>query len=365
VTSSARPASQIAKPTSLPADPSQITAAWLGSVLGVDISSVSVEAIGTGQTGATYRVMPTYARPSDLPRSFIAKLPSQSQDVRERVALGYRAEHAFYTRVAGTVSVPQPRAYHCDIADDGSEFVLLLSDLDPAVQGDQIRGCNDVEARLAVEALAGLHGPRWCDPAWLSFDGVTMPKADADVARGMGQLAHTALDATLSGLGDRISTQDRAILSESADLVEGWLQINPERFCLLHGDYRLDNLLFDPDKTSVTVVDWQTITVGLPARDLAYFLGTSLDSDLRLEIEPELVKAYHRRLLGHGVTDYSASECWNDYRIGMLQIPLLTTFGYAFAAVTDRGDEMVLTMLTRGCRAIRHLETIELIKKLT
>jgi aminoglycoside phosphotransferase (APT) family kinase protein len=283
--------------------------------------------------------------------------------VRERVALGYRAEHAFYTRVADTVSVPLPQVYHCDIAGDGSEFVLLLSDLDPAVQGDQIRGCNDVEARLAVEALAGLHGPRWCDPAWLSFDGVTMPKADADVARGMGQLAHIALDTTLSGLGDRVGVQDRAILAESADLVERWLQINPDRFCLLHGDYRLDNLLFDPDKTSVTVVDWQTITVGLPARDLAYFLGTSLDSDLREDTEPELVKAYHRRLLDLGVTDYSASQCWSDYRLAMLQIPLLTTFGYAFAAVTDRGDEMVLAMITRGCRAIRYLETIDLIQK--
>jgi hypothetical protein len=113
------------------------------------------------------------------------------------------------------------------------------------------------------------------------------------------------------------------------------------------------------------VVDWQTITVGLPARDLAYFLGTSLDSDLREATESELVKAYHRRLLEHGVTDYSVSQCWDDYRIGMLQVPLLTTFGYAFAAATDRGDEMVLAMLTRGCRAIRHLETIELISKLT
>jgi hypothetical protein len=189
-----------------------------------------------------------------------------------------------------------------------------------------------------------------------------MPKADADVARGMGELAHVALETTLSGVGDRVSAQDRATLTESADLVERWLQINPERFCLLHGDYRLDNLLFDPDKTSVTVVDWQTITVGLPARDLAYFLGTSLQTPLREKMEPELVNVYHRRLLDYAVADYSAAACWNDYRIGMLQIPLLTTFGYAFAAATDRGDEMILAMLARGCDAIRHLETNELIR---
>jgi aminoglycoside phosphotransferase (APT) family kinase protein len=349
--------------TTIPISPTQITSSWLGSVLGEEISSVSIEAVGTGQTGATYRIIPTYARPSELPKSFIAKLPSQLADVRERVALGYRAEHAFYTRVADTVSVPLPRVYCCEIAHDGAEFVLLMSDLAPAVQGDQIRGCDKAEARLAVEALAGLHGPRWRDPAWASFDGVTMPKADADVARGMGQLAHVALDTTLSGLGDRISAQDRATLTESADLVEQWLQINTDRFCLLHGDYRLDNLLFNPDKTSVIVVDWQTITVGLPARDLAYFLGTSVDAELRNQAEPELVTTYHRQLLEHGVTDYSAAECWDDYRLGMLQIPLLTTFGYAFAAATDRGDDMVLTMISRGCRALRDLETIQLVEE--
>jgi len=351
--------------TPLPARPAQITADWLGSVLQRDIASVSVDAVGTGQTGATYRITPVYPQPSHGPTSFIAKLPSQQPEVRQRVALGYRAEYAFYTRVANTVAIPLPHVYYCAIGSDGTEFVLLMSDLDPAVQGDQILGCTKPEALLAVEALAGLHGPRWCDPSWLTFDDVTMPKADADIARGMGQLAHAALDKTLSDLGGRVSAQDRATLIESADLVERWLSISPERFCLLHGDFRLDNLLFNPDKTSVTVVDWQTITVGLPTRDLAYFLGTSLNTDLREVVELELVAAYHQRLIRFGVVGYSAAECWNDYRISMLQVPLLTTFGYAFAATTDRGDQMILTMLARGCDAIRYLGTTNMIKTLT
>lgn len=349
----------------IPTTPTQITAAWLGSTLGADISSVEVAAIGTGQTGATYRITPTYPQPSGLPSTLIAKLPSQSAEVRERVALGYRAEHAFYTRVAETVSVPLPRFYSCEISDDGAEFVLLLADMQPAVPGDQIRGCDRAEAVLAVEAIAGLHGPRWCDPAWLSLDGVTMPRADADFARGMGHLGRVALDTTLAGLGDRITAQDRATLTESAELLENWLLLRPDRFSLLHGDYRLDNILFHPDGTSVTVVDWQTLTVGLPARDLAYFLGTSVLPQLRAQWESELVETYHRRLVECGVTDYPAAECWTDYRLGMLQVPLITTFGYAFAATTDRGDDMMLAMIERGCQAIRLLDTIPLIRALT
>lgn len=364
MTSSTPPAGGIAEPAAIPTAPDEITAAWLASALGTDVSAVEVAAIGTGQTGATYRITPTYPRPSGHPSTLIAKLPSQFPEVRARVALGYRAEHAFYTHAADTVSVPLPHLYRCEISEDSTEFVLLLADLEPAVPGDQIRGCDRAAAATAVEALAGLHGPRWCDPAWLSFAGITMPKADADFARGMGQLGHVALDATLAGIGDRMDARDRATLTESADLIEEWLLLHPDRFCLLHGDYRLDNILFHPDTGAVTVVDWQTLTVGLPARDLAYFLGTSLESELRAQVESELVQAYHRRLTEYGVTDYAAVECWDDYRVGMLQVPLLTTFGYAFTAATDRGDEMMLAMIERGCRAIRHLDTLPLTREL-
>lgn len=350
--------------TALPSSPADLTPEWLGAVLGVQVSSVRVEPIGTGQTGATYRLTPAYAAAGSHPVSLVAKLPSQEPGVRERVALGYRAEHAFYTRVAGTVAVPVPEVFHCEISSDGSEFVLLIADLAPAAQGDQLRGCGAEDALLAVRALADLHGPRWCDPAWLSFEGIAMPKADADFARGMGALAGIALEKTLSGLGDRVSAADRTVLTEAANLIEPWLGLDADRFCLLHGDYRLDNLLFDAAARTVTVVDWQTLTVGLPARDLAYFLATSMDPTARQRGESRLVEAYHRRLLEHGVRDFTLDRCWTDYRLGMLQIPLLTTFGYAFTATTERGDDMMLTMIERGCHAIRHLETIALTQQL-
>ncbi len=113
----------------------------------------------------------TYATDTDLPATFAVKLPAQDDAVRERVALGYRSEVEFYTDVADKVRIPVPRCFYSDISDDGADFVLLLADMAPAVQGDQIAGCTPQEARLAVEALAGLHGPSWCDPSWLGLSG--------------------------------------------------------------------------------------------------------------------------------------------------------------------------------------------------
>ncbi|MGH3970753.1 MAG: aminoglycoside phosphotransferase, partial [Mycobacterium sp.] len=97
------------------------------------------------------------------------------------------------------------------------------------------------------------------------------------------------------------------------------------------------------------------------ARDLAYFTATSLQPELRCGIEEGLVDAYHRALSGYGVTDYDRETCWHDYRLGMPQALLISALGFAFATATDRGDDMVLTMLARGCQAIRDLGTLDLI----
>jgi hypothetical protein len=346
----------------IPRHPADLTSDWLSAVLTADVRDVEVSPIGTGQTGATYRVSATYDTEQGLPQTFAIKLPAQDDAVRERVALGYLSEVEFYTDVADRVRIPVPGCFYSDIAEDGTDFVLVLTDMAPAVQGDQIAGCTAAEAQLVVEALAGLHGPSWCDPIWLGLSAISMPKpGDAAAAKGLGDVSVMAADITIDKLGDRMSAEDKETLRAAMGLVTPWLMAEPNRFALMHGDYRLDNLLFDPDRTRVTVVDWQTMGIGLPARDLAYFTATSLAPEVRSEVEADIVHRYHTALLGYGVTGYDADACWRDYRLGVLQAPLITSLGFAFAASTERGDEMILTMLHRGCRAIRELGTLDLI----
>jgi hypothetical protein len=349
----------------IPGHPDDVTAEWLSAVLSepgsaVEVCEVDVVAIGTGQTGATFRVTPRYLnRPPGLPTTFVIKLPAQDDTVRDRVAVGYRSECAFYANVARRVQVPVPRCYHCDVADDTTEYALLLADQTPAVQGDQIAGCGEHDATLAVTALAGLHGPSWCDPVWLDFPGIVFARPDAAAAQGLGQVAQMSAEITLKKLGERMGPADRDTFTTAMGMVTPWLLAEYERFSLLHGDFRLDNMLFDRD--TITVVDWQTLGVGLPARDLAYFTATSLDPELRSTVERDLVATYHRSLYDYGVSGYDNETCWHDYRLGMLQALLISALGFAFATATDRGDDMVLTMLSRGCRAIRELHTVDLI----
>ncbi len=352
----------------IPCHPGDVTADWLSTVLSdgdarVEVSEVDVVAIGTGQTGATFRVSAKFAaNPGALPDTFVIKLPAQDETVRDRVTIGYRSECAFYEAVADRVEIPIPECFFCEISDDAAEYALLLADQAPAVQGDQIAGCGEQSARLAVCALAGLHGPTWCDPVWLGFPGIAFQRPDEASAQGLGDVARMSAEITLDKLGHRISAVDRETFTVAMDLVTPWVLCELDRFALLHGDYRLDNMLFAPNESHVTVVDWQTLGVGLPARDLAYFTATSLQPQLRSAIERGLVAEYHRKLCGYSVTDYDRETCWRDYRLGMPQALLISALGFAFATATDRGDDMVLTMLRRGCQAIRDLDTLALIR---
>lgn len=83
---------------------------------------------------------------------------------------------------------------------------------------------------------------------------------------------------------------------------------------------------------------------------------------MRAEAERDLVAEYHRALLDTGVNDYDDAACWHDYVLGMVQVPLISALGCAFAVETERGDDMMAAMLRRGgCAAIRDLGTLELI----
>jgi hypothetical protein len=68
---------------SIPRSPADVTPHWLSSVLRVGVESVDVTPIGTGQTGATYRLSVTYsAEQTAFPSAFAVKLSSQDDLLR-------------------------------------------------------------------------------------------------------------------------------------------------------------------------------------------------------------------------------------------------------------------------------------------
>ncbi len=334
--------------------PEELTSAWLGEVLGRPVGVSAVEPVGTGQIGACYRIT---IDGDGLPASILAKLPAADPATREMLAGAYRGEVTFYAELADTVAVRVPRCFHTAMREGTGEFTLLLEDLAPAVQGDQLAGCTVGQAAAAAVNLAGLHGPRWCDQTLERVPGLT--RNGPDDAALLAELYGPATETFLEGLGDRLSAEDVTTLRGCVGVAEAWALGRSERFALVHGDYRLDNLMFSADDT-VWAVDWQTLSLALPARDLAYLVGTSLEVVDRRSSEREVVGAYHRALVGHGVTAYAEEDCWEDYRYAMLQGPLVAVFGFAYGTRSERGDQMFAAMVRRACAAIRDLDTLSL-----
>jgi hypothetical protein len=343
--------------------PDELTPAWLtealrASGLAVTVDRVAHEPVGTGQMSGCFRLTLDYAR-GDGPRRLVAKLPSADPDVRRNGAATYATEVGFYRDIAPTVSVRAPRCWYAVGDIERAAFVLLLDDLAPAEPGNQITGCDVEQAHAAVVNLAGLHGPRWCDESLKEITGLAPFGADSAEGIAMG------FAMTVEPFIERYATPDAdaAVLRAFAPRVAAWVVGRSEPFALVHGDYRLDNLLFAAgvDGPSCAAVDWQLVAVGLPARDLGFFLGTGLEVGDRVEQERALVAAYHRALGEHGVESYELERCWDDYRYGLFQASLITVLGAMFAVRTERGDEMFRAMTERGCAAIRGTGALELL----
>ena len=334
----------------------ELTAAWLTSALRahgreVVVDAVTATPVGSGQMAGSYRLELTTGA-GELPATLIAKLAEGPEEHRSFGSGAFRNEVRFYRDLASTVRVPVPGCHAAVASESGSEFVLLLDDLAPARQGDQIAGCTVEQARAVAVAAAGLHAPRWNDPTLLDVPGMALP-TDEDRELMDSVLAPMA-EVFVERFGDRLTAAERATVDWLVAAAGPWLVAPTSNFALLHGDLRVDNVMFAPDGT-VTVVDWQTITPGQPLRDIAFLLATSLTTTDRRAHEREIVADYHRALLDLGVTGYSAEQCWRDYVDSLIQAPLIIVFGCGAAAPTPRGDRMFHTMLERAAAAIGDL----------
>jgi Phosphotransferase enzyme family len=334
-----------------------LSAAWLSDALGTEIRAASTQRIGTGQTSSAYRLT---IDADGCPSTMVVKLAEGEEAARRRVATAHRNEVGFYTQLADTLDVRTPTCWYGVVSEDGTQFTLILEDLAPRLAGRQVDGCSIVHMEHALHVLGALHACRWNDDSLYDVDFLI--PLDAERARFLGDIALTATEQFIARFGPRMESADRLTLREVAEVLGDWQRRRAAPFSLMHGDYRLDNLMFPPVGEDVVAVDWQTLTVALPARDLSYFIGTSLPVDERRAVEHRLVRTYHDELRRRGVEDYNLEECFEDYRFGQLQGPMITVLGCMTASGrSDEADDMFLAMATRSCAAVRDLGSLGLL----
>jgi hypothetical protein len=334
--------------------PGDLTAPWLAAAIGTGpIADFAVERIGTGQMSECYRVRLTYAdSDTEGPESVVLKVAASDLVSRQTgSALGlYEREVRFYGDIAPRLGGPIAPCYHAAVDTATGVFDLLLGDAGPAVVGDEITGATTEQARLGVAELGRLHGPLLGDASlaeapWLNRETPLNQAMIAPLYAGF-----------IDRYGDQIAPEHRVVCERLVAAFDGYLASEKEGASaqgrmqgLVHGDYRLDNMLFGTAGAdrALTVVDWQTVSWGPALTDLSYFLGCALRTEDRREHYDELLRAYHEALGPEA--PISLAEVTEGVRRQSFFGVMMAIVSSMLVERTDRGDRMFMTMLQRNC----------------
>ncbi|BBX02599.1 phosphotransferase [Mycolicibacterium moriokaense] len=343
--------------------PSDLTADWLSAALGFAVTGFTFERIGTGQMSECYRVELTRDSDADGPSSVVLKVAATDPVSRQTgLALGlYEREVRFYTDIAPTIGGgPVAACYSAGFEPDTGAFHLLLGDARPAVVGDELRGTTVEQATLALAELARLHAPAFGDASMAQADWLNR---DAPVTQGLIEQLYAGF---IDRYAEQIAPEHRAVCERLVGSFDAYLAAEgaDDRIMgLVHGDYRLDNMLFGQAGADrpLTVVDWQTVTWGPAMTDVAYFVGCALPSEVRRQHYGDLLRAYHEAL-GPGV-----AISLDDVREGVRR---QSFFGVMMAIVssmlveqTERGDQLFMTMLSRHADHVLETGALDLLPK--
>ncbi|XP_053198664.1 nephrocystin-3 isoform X2 [Scomber japonicus] len=203
--------------------------------------------------------------------TFLIQTPSKSYVLRKKppgellpgahkVDREYQVQKALFS--AG-FPVPQPLLHCTDTEVIGTEFYLMEHMKGRIFRDLRLPGVSAAERAAlyvaAVEVLAKLHS---LDLVSLNLEGY---------GRGPGYCRRQV--STWTKQYTAAAHRDIPAMNELSDWLMKNLPANDNEVTLVHGDFRLDNLIFHPTEARViAVLDWELSTTGQPLADLAYFL---------------------------------------------------------------------------------------------
>ena len=330
-----------------------IDADWLTAALksdGIDARVTAFDAgkVGTGQIGDCVRFKLNYAEASpDAPATMVGKFPSEGAESRATgIQLGnYLREVKFYQLLQPDARISTPHCYFTDVNEETHDFVLMMGDMAPAEQGDQLEGVTLEEAKLVLKEAAKLHSAYWQDEKLDEYDWVmgttNAPDVlDPDMIAGLW-------DGFKARYADRVTPEAMKVGDALSRNMDSYGESREGQKCLIHSDFRPDNMLFDlsnKDKP-VTVVDWQSFGYGPGGADVGYFIAGAIDPATRQANESALVDLYLEELSRLGVSDYDRSDFLRHYVAGAYQHFFTAYFAAMLVTQTERGDNMFFRML--------------------
>jgi aminoglycoside/choline kinase family phosphotransferase len=324
---------------------------------GLCVTEILTSPIGTGQMADSLRVQMQHTGNHSAPATLIAKIPKANEASRaaSRMTRCYEVETSFYSEIRSAVDARIPDCYHVEYSAHDDEFLLLLEDLAPAQQGDQLGGCSVDDAMLAVTEMAKLHGSLWESP--LIRNKEWLHRNSKDSVELTSQLLQGVYPNFCQRYEGRIDSEVVKVGQQFVNQFPTYFAAQPKPNTVVHRDFRLDNLLFGEweGNRGVAILDWQTACDGVAISDLSYFVGSALLPSVRGENERAVVDQYVSVLNAYGI-ELSKEEAWRQYRLFSFGGFVMAIVASMLVQQTERGDEMFMAMANRHGQQILQLD---------
>jgi hypothetical protein len=334
---------------------SDVSPQWLTDALrragalvdGASVRSFETVPIGTGQMADTTRFSLVLDDPGAGPSSVVGKFASADDQSRGTgLALrAYEIEVRFYQEVAARIGSRVPATYLAEVEPATGWFTLLMEDIAGATQGDQIAACTPEVAAAVLEEMAGLHAPCWEAPELERLEWLNRSTPEMDGL--LVALVSSLLPGFLDRYADLLAPEHQEVCRLFAEHLPAYLRLRGGPRTATHGDFRLDNLLFQRSDPRPVVVDWQTAAWAGASVDVAYFIGGCLSVEDRRAHEQDLLARYHDVLFRRGVRDYTLEQLRADVRRDTFAGILMAIVASMVVQRTERGDLMFLTSASR------------------
>lgn len=356
-----------------PSKASDVTAGWLTAHLGENVpAAVALSATpldGTSGTTDRRRLVVEWneaGKTAGLPAHLFIKSSPLTAKNRAMVAALDMAvnEVRFYRQVAEELDGIAPAAWFAR-AGGGARFLIILDDMvahgaRPYALSDR---CEIEHARGVVDTFARLHSQFWSSPRF---------KTDLSWARTWSMRPGYAVLKLFYRRGRRAALAlDRPEATPAVRAVSAALDAHAEAYyrefesgplTLLHGDSHLGNTFSMPDGRA-GLLDWQVIWQGPGLREIAYWMTTGLEPDVRRSHERELLERYLEGLRAGGVSDVPAPDAaYERYRLFAAEAWDATAMTIAWPGL--QAPENADAAWRRACVAVEDLETSVLLDRL-
>jgi thiamine kinase-like enzyme len=329
--------------------PADLTADWLTAALslpeGAKVTGFTTTQVGTGQMADTVRLAVDYEPAGAGPATVVGKFASTDPNSRaaSKLVRCYEIEVSIYNEMAPVPGVPEH--YFAAWDAEADFFTLLLADVAPCTQGNDIEGCDERVAAEAMKRLAKIHAFAWDAPEHAAREWLNRvsPENTANVVAIITMTAPSFFER----FAKHLDPDHQALVERVIPFVSRIVEAYDGPRTLAHGDYRLDNMLFPEGSTTPVIVDWQTAAWGPPAADVALFLGGSLTTEARRAHWGELLDVYHRELVASGITSYSREQLEHDVRLSAFGGAVMAVMSAILVVQTERGDEMFAELFRR------------------